>query len=280
MQDAHEMWHRAVEAGVKTGIQFGHRVLPGLCRLRALLLEGVIGRPEYLECSWCFDWAREPSFPLTWRFRRDAAGAGALADLGVYAIDAARWLIGEFSGVVGHLETFVARRPVLAGRYHFDQVVQMVRESRLEPSLEAEPVENEDECTFLAIFECGAHGFFRASRVRAEQRLLVSGSHGELLWRLDEDRLWKRPGGQSAFIEIELPQKAHALTFVDSFVRDILRDTDLGPSFYDGLRAQAVMEAVLASAVDRRWTSIPLTDGAGPIGGKLDLVGPQDARSN
>jgi predicted dehydrogenase len=46
---------------------------------------------------------REPSFPPTWRFRRNAAGASALADLGVYDIDAARWLIGEFSGVVGHL---------------------------------------------------------------------------------------------------------------------------------------------------------------------------------
>jgi predicted dehydrogenase len=189
-------------------------------------------------------------------------------------------LIGEFSGVVGHLETIVARRPVLAGSYHFDQVVQMVRESRLEPSFEVEPVENEDECTFLATFECGAHGFFRASRVRAEQRLLVSGSRGELLWHLDEDRLWKRPDGQSAFVEIELPEKAHALTFVDPFVQDILRDTGLGPSFYDGLRAQAVIEAVLASAADGRWTSVPATDGAGPIGGNSDQVGLWDVRSN
>ena len=259
--DARQMLARAQRAGVKTGIQFGHRVLPGLGKLRTLFQEGAIGRAEYLECSWCFDWARDPAFPLVWRFRRDAAGAGALADLGVYAIDVARWLLGEFNSVVGHLETFVAYRPLFSGGEHFDQVVRRVEEGTLDLSHDVGEVENEDECTWLATFACGAHGFFRSSRVRSEQRLLLSGSQGALLWRLDGDRLWERSGGQHTFVEVELARAAPRATFIDPFVRDVGRDTELGPTFLDGVRAQEVMDAVLISAVERRWTAVPVADG-------------------
>jgi hypothetical protein len=68
----------------------------------------------------------------------------------------------------------------------------MAREGTLALAQEMGAVENEDECTFLATFECGAHGFFRASRVRSARRLLVAGSQGEFLWRLDRDRLLEK----------------------------------------------------------------------------------------
>jgi predicted dehydrogenase len=262
LQDAREMWRRARERGVAAGIQFGHRVLPGLRRLRSLLHEGTIGRPEYLACSWCFDWARDPAFPLVWRFRRNEAGAGALADLGVYAIDAARWLIGEFCAVVGHVETIVSHRPIPIGSYAFDQMVRKAAAGTLQLSHEMGAVENEDECTILARFGCGAHGFLRASRVRSEQKLLVAGSRGELLWRLDGDRVWERRGNQPAFVECEPAKETSSRTFVDQFVDDIHQDTNLGPSFRDGVQAQVVVEAVLKSAQAGRWTSVAEMEGA------------------
>ena len=59
LQDAAEMWKRAREAGVKTGIQLGHRFSPALGRLRVLLRDGYVGQVRRIECSWCFDWANQ-----------------------------------------------------------------------------------------------------------------------------------------------------------------------------------------------------------------------------
>jgi predicted dehydrogenase len=136
-----------------------------------------------------------------------------------------------------------------------------VDEGALNLSHDVGEVENEDECTWLATFACGAHGFFGSSRVRSDQRLLLCGSRGELMWRLDGDRLWERAGGQRTFVEVELPRAAPRPTFVDQFVEDVRRDIELGPTFLDGVRAQEVMDAVLRSAVEQRWTLVPLADG-------------------
>src|SRR5260221_13911407 len=57
----------------------------------------------------------DPSFPLVWRLNKDAAGAGALGDLGAHIIDLARMLVGEITALTGMTETFIKRRPMLAG---------------------------------------------------------------------------------------------------------------------------------------------------------------------
>jgi predicted dehydrogenase len=119
-------------------------------------------------------------------------------------------------------------------------------------------VETEDECTFLAVFENGAHGFFRASRVRSEQRLLVAGSEGDLRWHLDGDRLEMRTAKQTQYDAIERPELAEQVTFVDPFVRGIQSSKELGPSFYDGAQAQEVIDAVLTSAERGEWIRLPL----------------------
>jgi predicted dehydrogenase len=123
---------------------------------------------------------------------------------------------------------------------------------------------------FLATFACGAHGFLRASRVKTEQRLLVSGSRGELLWYLDGDRLLERKVGQTLFAEVEGTRPADSPTFVGQFVADIKHNTDSGPSFYDGLKAQQVIDAVLASAVRGHWVSIPYTNRMDSVAMHLD----------
>jgi predicted dehydrogenase len=257
LADALEMRDRARAAGVKTGVQLGHRVLPGLNKLRSLLADGEIGHVEHIACSWCFNWARDPRLPLIWRFRREMAGAGALADLGVYAIDVARWLLGELESVVGHTQTVVKRRPLPIERYDFDRTVRLAREGALDVSDEMRTVENEDECTYLARFENGAHGVFRASRVQHQQRLEIFGTRGALRWHLQGDRLWSKLEGQPDYIEIRVLRPARQLTFVHPFAQDIREDTSCGPTFDDGVKAQAVIEAVLRSASEGRWVPVP-----------------------
>jgi predicted dehydrogenase len=262
LDDAREMWERAKKMGVRTGIQFGHRFSPALNRLRTLLLEGYVGQIQRLSCSWCFDWARDPSFPLVWRFQQDLAGAGALADLGVYAIDAARWLIGEFQSVAGSLRTYVRERPIPTARCHFDEMVRMFSEGALQAGCEMGLVENEDDCVFTASFENGAQGAFWASRMREEQRLSVYGSHGVLTWHLSGDKLYGKRNGGAKLEPISLPRSAAAPPFVSHFVASVRDDVERSPSFYDGLKAQEVIEAVLRSAEQQRWMSLAEIDHA------------------
>jgi predicted dehydrogenase len=155
---------------------------------------------------------------------------------------------------------------VPVGSHHFDRVVQMMAQGTLEHASEMRAVENEDECTILARFENGAHGFLRASRVRSGQRLLVSGARGELLWRLDGDRLWARRVPDAEYVEVELVKETNLPTFVDPLLHDIAYGTDLGPSFYDGVQAQAVMEAVLAFGRNGHWAPVPRAEQGWPWG--------------
>jgi predicted dehydrogenase len=177
--------------------------------------------------------------------------------LGVYAIDAARWLVGDLESVVGHTLTVIERRPLIDGRHDFDSVLRLTREEALTISDKTGRVENEDECTFLARFESGAHGTFRASRIHDRQRLEAWGPRGALLWQLQGDRLWIRHENQIEYVEVEVPRKAPQPTFVHAFAQDIRNATSHGPTFDDGTRAQAVIDAVLRSAAEAGWVAVP-----------------------
>ncbi len=39
----------------------------------------------------------DPDFPAVWRLDKNAAGSGALGDLGAHIIDLARFLVGEIT---------------------------------------------------------------------------------------------------------------------------------------------------------------------------------------
>jgi predicted dehydrogenase len=118
-------------------------------------------------------------------------------------------------------------------------------------------VENEDECVFLAAFENGAHGFFRASRMQDEQRLNVYGSEGVLAWTLCGDRLLGKRPDQAEFDELPVPEAVAQATMVSQFRANIANDTNLPPTFYDGVEAQEVIEAVIQSAERGCWVPVP-----------------------
>jgi predicted dehydrogenase len=257
--EARQMWERAQMAGVKTGIQFGHRVHPWLVKARALLSQGYLGEVRYVEVKWCLDLTSDPAFPLVWRFKRDLAGAGALGDLGVYAIDAARWLVGEFMGISASMRTYIERRPIIAEGYNLRQVEQMAREGTLPPPEGMGAVENDDECVFCARFECGAQGMFRTSRLENDGGLRIGGSEGVLVWEGIGKGLLRRKRGVRAFTEIEVPDDPGAATMVTQFISNIRNDTDMSPTFYDGMKAQGVIDAAMQSAEKGCWVSLPLS---------------------
>lgn len=257
-QEARQMWERAQRSGVKTGIQFAHRVLPSLIRLRELISEGFVGPIRYFEAKNCLDLVSDPAFPLVWRFKKDIAGAGALGDIGVYIIDAARWLVGEFESVSGSMHTFIESRPTIPDGYSLYQVIQLAKDKTLPLAQGTGTVDNDDECVFLATFDNDAQGLFRVSRLDNDRGLRICGSQGVLIWEQPGNKLLGKKKGEQAFSEIEVPDDQVAPTMVTQFISNIRNDTDLPPTFYDGMKAQEVMDAVIQSAEQRCWISLPM----------------------
>ncbi len=77
-------------AGVRFMEAFMYRFHPQHARVRTLIAEEAIGQPTLMRSSFCVRMRRPPE---DIRFSPDLGG-GALLDVGVYAIDAVRWLLG------------------------------------------------------------------------------------------------------------------------------------------------------------------------------------------
>ena len=59
------------------------------------------------------DWLVDPKAPLSWRLKKDQAGAGALGDIGGHAVDLVQFLTGQtLERISGVIETIISERPV------------------------------------------------------------------------------------------------------------------------------------------------------------------------
>ena len=123
---------------------------------------------------------------------------------------------------------------------------------------ETAPVETDDEAQFMAVFGNGAQGFFRVSYFHDGQLQRFHGSEGVLSWDPAEERLFGKSGYGGTLEEIDVPEVETPATIVTQFVDNIRDNTDLAPTFFDGVRAQEVMAAVSLSAQESRWVSLPL----------------------
>ena len=79
------------EAGVKLSVGYRLYFEPHHLEVRRLGTEKVYGAVKMLETSLGFSMAD----PKVWRLNKALGGGGAIMDLGVYAIQGARWTVGE-----------------------------------------------------------------------------------------------------------------------------------------------------------------------------------------
>lgn len=254
---AREMCAAATEAGrVKTGMQSGIRLFPALRLLYRLLREERAGKIHTFDAHWSFDWARDPRFPLTWRFRRAEAGTGALGDLGVYMIDAARWLAGEIRQVNAELAVYIPRRPVLTSDGHFGELRRLHREEKLDIPRETGPVENDDVCQVMLRFENGARGSIRASRLHQEHSIRVDCERTSYRWQMTGDRRLMERSTEAEYTPVEMPEPPGDDTIVTAFLKNIRRDEEESPTFRDGLAAQLVIDAAVKSHETGGWVDV------------------------
>jgi predicted dehydrogenase len=190
-----------------------------------------------------------------WRFDRRRA-KGVLGDLGPHMIDLARRYCGEIARVSAHLGTYVDRMGPGGG-----------------------PLDSANDAAVLAVeFRNGAQGIIQVSAVgHAANRVLdlqtrLHGEAGSLEGDFSFANVAVR-GARSAeeqFSTLDIPDELFGdadranpfdVFFKQSvgprqFIDAILEDTPIETSFYEGWKAQEVIDAALESHRSGRWVAL------------------------
>jgi predicted dehydrogenase len=100
----------AAAAGVIVKVGFNHRFHPALRKAHALAADGALGPLLYMRAR--YGHGGRLGYDREWRADPTIAGGGELLDQGVHLIDLARWFVGDFVEVSGHVATFFWDMPV------------------------------------------------------------------------------------------------------------------------------------------------------------------------
>ena len=255
---AAEMLQKAEEANVKHMVFFTWRWFAHQRYFRRLIAEGSVGRCLYFHFHFLGSGGLKTDRPYRWRDDRKRA-RGVLGDLGSHMIDMCRYCVDEIRSVSASLAVHV---PVL------------------DPQQAAEPAN--DSAVLTVETQKGTQGTIHVSRVAAisemEQGLSVHGEGGvlELAFRpFSGARITlMQPGEPSR--ELPLPTDLSnefdgSKPFLEQgkqvfreqpvgdrlFIDAILGAAAAQPSFYDGYRAQQVVDAAIESAETGRRISLP-----------------------
>ena len=190
------IWDAVRKAGVASFVGFNYRMAPAVILAHELISGGRIGQLRQVRVSFrtSYDFDADQPVPWRWRFSREEAGPGALADLGSHVFDLATHLAGPISRVCGTTSTTVAERadPASPGA------------SRV--------VDNDDTFAALVEFASGATGIVDGSRVatgsRGELTFDLVGSLGAVRWdfrRMNELRVFDltTPEAEQGFTTIQ-----------------------------------------------------------------------------
>ncbi|MEO5509694.1 MAG: Gfo/Idh/MocA family oxidoreductase [Longimicrobiales bacterium] len=264
--EAQAMLDAAERAGVLHMVCHNYRRAPAVLLARWLIEEGRLGEIRHFRGTYLQDWIVDPEFPLVWRLRKEAAGSGALGDIGSHSIDLARFLVGEITSVSAALETFIKSRPLPDGSGHTGDVTV------------------DDAAAAVVRFGAGALGTIEATRMapgrRNANRFEINGSLGSVAFdveRMNELEVYLSSDDEDVrgFRTINVNEGVHPFggkwwpsghiigyehTFTHT-VYDLLECIADGampsPSFEDGVRNQMVLDAIERAATERRWIDIP-----------------------
>ncbi|WP_257146247.1 Gfo/Idh/MocA family protein [Priestia megaterium] len=273
-----EQSKRMLEAVEKNGvihmINHNYRFAPAVQHAKKLIESGRLGKIFHIRATYLQDWIMDPQFPLVWRLSKDVCGSGAHGDLAAHIVDLARFLVGEFKEVNGIMETFIKERPIVEASSGLSGKATSHKVGR---------VDVDDASVFIARFENGAIGTFEATRFaggnRNGNRFEINGEKGSIRWdaeNMNNLQLYfhdDEPGLQG-FRTINCTEEMHSYadaywpaahiigyehTFINLMV-ELLNGVDKGyspsPNFIDGVRNQAVLEAVEQSSYTKQWISI------------------------
>jgi predicted dehydrogenase len=257
-QDSIELAQSAERAGIRHMTAFTYRFVPAMRYMAHLVKSGALGQPYHYRSCRLQDWGNRP---LGWRQVAKLAGTGELGDMLSHRIDFAHLLMGRIDRLTANLKRFVDDRQGHAS-------------------------DLEDWAAIIADFASGATGVLESSKVatgrneswRSQDYVEVNGSNGSFVFfteRWNELQVGKPggPGLEKITIPEEFwrwpgspgdPRKGDPLVTFRydqsfEFIDAIRNNRPCVPSFFDGARAQAVMDTAVLSAKERRWIDVPNT---------------------
>jgi predicted dehydrogenase len=260
--EAREMAEAADRAGVRHMTAFTYRFVPAMRYLKHLVDDGFVGDPWHFRAQRFQDWGRRY---LGWRQRASEAGSGELGDMLSHRIDYGHLLVGPIARVMA--------------------MTRRVWDTRIDAAGQPHPSDLEDWVGCLAEFRTGATGVLESTKLatgcgegsRSRDHVEVNGADGTLVYDLEHPHrvLGAARGGRLEEIAVPAPwltltgqapdpavdpQQAFRWDQDLEFVSAIREGRPCVPSFHDGVRVQAVMDAILASAATRR--SVEVADAA------------------
>jgi predicted dehydrogenase len=241
------LYDAATAAGVKHLTCFNYRFFPAVRLAWELVHEGDLGDVYQARFRYSQEWRTDPAGELP-------SPTGALDIIGSHAIDQARFLIGEVVAVSAGIGSITRERTFRDG-----------------------PAELDDTVAILAHLDNGTVATIDASLVSPGRRnhlaWELNGSRGSVAWNLEEPNVlrvhWRGTGRLGGFTDVIVCEPDHPLTapwwptghvlgwehghinMLAHFADAVANDTDVAPygaTFYDGLRAAQVAEAVEEAA--------------------------------
>ncbi|MEJ5199088.1 MAG: Gfo/Idh/MocA family oxidoreductase, partial [Anaerolineae bacterium] len=242
--------------------------VPAIRQAYELIKSGALGRIYHFRAVYLQEWIM-PHYhtPYIWRVDKQAAGSGALGDLGSHIIDLARFLCGEIKTVSALTKTFITERPREDGTMG--------------------KVEVDDAFVSVVEFTNGAIGTLEATRFAAGRKnhevLEINGERGSIhfnIEKLNELQVYwvdEQPKETQGFHEVLVTEgyhpwianwwpHGHIIGWEHTFVHElthfldcIVNDKDvapLGATFEDGYRTACVCDAILESAARKRQVDV------------------------
>jgi len=256
LDEALGMLRAAEAAGVRHMTAFTYRFVPAMQYMRHLVKGGAIGRPYHFRASRFQDWGTRN---LGWRQVKKLAGTGELGDMLSHRIDYGHLLLGPISRLVARTKRFVDDRS-------------------------GAPSDLDDWVSIIADFESGTTGVLESTKLATgrgeghygQDVCEVNGSEGTIAYSTQkplELRIGKTGAKDLETVAVPKeflvwkgsprdPSKGDPLvTFrydQDFEFYDAIRNQrPCRPSFADGARAQAVMDAAVRSDAEGRWVDVP-----------------------
>jgi predicted dehydrogenase len=254
------MYHAARDANLVHMTAFTYRFAPSMRYLKHLLRSGALGEPRHFRSQRFLDW---PETSWGWRQYKDKAGAGDLFDMTIHRIDFAIDLLGPIDRICGAVARFTPRDRTPDGK-------------------PCPPSEVDDWSSLIGEFADGAVGVWEGTTLAkgygrngfGHEWAEINGSEGSAVYRLHEPNviLLGKTGQDLAPHDVPAeflkphdsprnpadgpPATVFRYDLMWEFVSAIVEGRQAVPSYYDGLRAQIIADAVLESYDTRRWVEI------------------------